>query len=243
MTPAGLGNPAAYFNESVVYGDPFRPFAAPFNYFEQRMIGIASPPAYGLAFFSSGNISSHPLVDDQRLKLNFETNLDYDFIYSSIVELSANAIGLGLQGSVSGLSGVRFAGRFGASFLALGTNESDYLRNEPDIDIGPDTARDYDFGTGAGMKIELSALQPVWGEISLNYMLYDMQRIPYALISDAPFDYALIGILDISCDHRIAAQLAVGASYILYDKAAFYDALPNVHKDIQAISAYLKFSI
>jgi hypothetical protein len=241
--PAGLGNPAVYFDESLSYGDPFESVAAPFDYFEQRMIGIASPPDYGLAFFSSGNISSYSLVDGRRARLNFETTLDYDFLYSSIVEFSANALGLGLQGSVEGPSGIRLAGRIGANFLALSTNDSVYLRNDPDIDIGPDTARDYDFGAGAGVKIELRASQPLWGSLSLDYLLYDMQRIPYALIGDAPFDYALVGILDVSCEHTLSAHLAVGASYALYYKDAFYDALPNAHEDIQAVGAYLKFIV
>ena len=72
-------------------------------------------------------------------------------------------------------------------------------------------------------------------------MFYDMRRIPYAIIGDAPFDYALVGILEISCDHSIAAHLAVGASYALYDKDAFYDGLPSVREDIQAVCAYMKF--
>lgn len=228
--------------EALVYGDPFGEHSAPFDWFEQRLSLELSSSLWGIAFFSSGTLFAIPLVDTRRSQLSLASCLHYDFIYNSLVELEANAVGLSILGERNTEKGFHFSGELHLNAIVLGTNENVYLREFNGIQSIFEEGRDYDFNFGEGAKVHLGVSRQGLGSLSLDYALYGMNAIPEATIAAAPFDYAIIGVLDVSYEHMIAAHLAIGSAYTLYHKNAFYDSLPSVCEYMQAVTVYVKLT-
>jgi len=238
---AGTGGPSCFATESLVYGRPFGTIHAPFDYFTQSFTVVTAPPDYGLVWFSSGDLASWPLVDETKAKLVAVTNLDYDFIYGDLFEFSTNSFGTGLRGELEEPGGWRLSGELHLNFLALATTESVYLREDPAITEGsPNAGRDYDFGYGAGTKIRLAVSQRRAGRLSVDYALYDIQEVPCAVLSEAAFDYAFLGVLNVSYEHRIFRHMTLGLDYTLYHKYAVYEDLASVYEYVEAFSLVVK---
>jgi hypothetical protein len=239
----GIGDVAGEVGDTIIYGDPFGDRSAPFDYFEQRFNIALSSSFYGLSFFSDGTLFSLPLVDNQRSELSFASCLHYDYVYSSLIELSANAVGLSLLGERHGSNGLVLKGEVHLNALALGTDENEYFREFEGPQGINEEGRDYDFCFGEETKLYLSASQPRLGTLSLEFTCYDFQPIPGVTVSSTPptpLDYSIVGILDLAYEHEVAAHLGIGVDYLLYFKDALFDSLPEVSESIQAATLYVK---
>jgi hypothetical protein len=240
----GIGNITGEVGDTLVYGDPYGDRSAPFDYFEQRLNIAISSSFYGLSFFSNGTLFSLPISDDQHNELSFASCLHYDYIYSSLVELEASAVGLSLIGEQHDPNHLVLKGEFHLNVVALGTDENEYFREFNGAQGINEQGRDYDFCFGEGAKLYLSASQPLLGTLSLECTCYDFQAIPGVSVScspPAPLDYSIVGILDIAYEHDVAAHLRIGTAYLLYFKDALYNSLPMVNESIQTVTLYIKW--
>jgi hypothetical protein len=235
---SGRAEPLGFVAESLSYGDPFESGPSePFSRFEQRLRIGNSSSFYEVSFFANGSLCSYPLVDTRSSKLALGSSLHYDFIFSSLVSLSANSVGLSLAGARKLGGGRNFSGQLHLNAVAMSTNENVFMMDGSDSS----SKRDYDFGLGEGSKLYLLATGPGGKSLRLEYSFYGLHSIPAAADGDgANFDYATIGILEIAYERRAAERLALGLSYRLYHKDAFYSSLPDVHESIQAVTLYAR---
>jgi hypothetical protein len=235
---AGPAWPMAQVAESLSYGDPFGEGGAPFSHFEQRLRLGASPSSYEIAFFSNGSLCSLPIADGPRGKLAVGADLHFDFVFSSIVELSANSVGLSLAGARRFDGGLALSCEAHLNAVAMGTNDDVFLRElKEDAD---ELTRSYDFGFGEGAKICFLAFQPVLGALSLEWVAYDLRPFPSSLEEGSDFDRALVCALELAYERGLGRHLALGASYLRYDKLAFYDRRADVRETLQSVSLYMK---
>jgi hypothetical protein len=237
----GFGEITGELGDTIIYGDPFGGRSAPFDYFEQRFTLAISPSFYGLSFFSDGTLYSFPLVDDGRTELSLAPCLHYDYVYSSLIELSANAVGLSLIGERREANGFLLKGEAHVNALALGTDENEDFREFEGAQGINEEGRDYDFCFGAETKIYLEATQPRLGTLSLEFTGYNFQPIPGVYVSSSPpspLDYAIVGIFNFSYERIVASHVGVGVAYLLYFKDALYDSLPRVGESIDTVTFY-----
>jgi hypothetical protein len=235
----GRSEPLGLLGESLSYGDPFESGPSePFSRFEQRLNLGLSPSFYEVSFFSSGSLCSFPLVDDTSRKVSAGASIHYDFIFSPLIDFSANSAGLSLataqrfQGDVSLTSEVHLFA------VAMSANENVFLR-ERSSETGSGF-RNYDFGFGEGAKVYLAVSQPRLGSLRLEYAGYGLHAIIAAREAPSSFDYSLVGMLELSYERRASGHLAVGLAYRLYHKNAFYDSFADIHESQQSLAAYAK---
>jgi hypothetical protein len=238
---SGLAEPLGVAGESLSYGKPFEDqLTEPFSRFEQRLRVGLSPSSYEVSFFSNGSLCSFPIVDEPSRKVSAGASLHYDFIFSSLVDLSANSVGLTLTTAQRFRGDFSLLGEVHLNAVAMGTNENVFLRDRAaGADLGSD-ARDYDFGLGEGAKVYLLAEQPRLGSLHLEYTFYGLHAIPAAEEADSGFIYALMGILELSYERRASGHVSPGLAYRLYHKDAFYDSFADVHESMQSVTLYAK---
>ncbi|MDA8427021.1 MAG: DUF3943 domain-containing protein [Treponema sp.] len=239
----GFGGFTGELGDTLRYGDPFEADSAPYDYFEQRLDLAVSPSFWGLAFFSDGTLFTLPLADTGRDELALASCLHYDFIYSSLVELEANAVGLSLIGRHAAPDGFVLSGELHLDAVVLGTDENTYLRELNGVQTTDEEGRDYDWGFGEGLKLYLAATRQGFGTLRLEYAAYGMNPVPGTATAQAPLEYAIVGLLSLSYDHPIAADLSLGAAYTLYHKNAFYASWPEVAEYAQALSVYVRLAL
>ncbi|MGA2546777.1 MAG: DUF3943 domain-containing protein [Rectinemataceae bacterium] len=238
----GFGGITGEVGYTLVYGDPFGEQTAPFDWFEQRLNLEFSPSLWGFAFFSSGTLFALPLVDTRRSELSLASCLHFDIIYNSFTELEANAVGLSILDEQDSSNGFHLAGELHLNAVVLGTNENLYLKESEGIQDINNEVRNYDFCFGEGVKIHLGVSRRGLGSLSLDYAVYGMNGYPAAAEAVAPFDYVIIGVLNLSYEHAIAPHLAIGSAYTLYHMNALYDSLPSVDEYAQAVTIYVKLN-
>ena len=236
----GRSEPMGLVAESLSYGDPLESSREPFSHFEQRLDLGFSASTYEASFFSNGSLCSFLLVDEPRWRLSLGASLHYDVIFSSLINLSANSVGLSLAAARRLPGDLSLSSEVHLNAVALGTNDNVFLR-EISAEAGEDSGiRNYDFGLGEGAKVYFLASQPRLGSLSLEYAFYGLHAIPAAEETDSGFEYALVGILKLSYEHKTMRHLALGFAYRLYHKDAFYDSFADVHESIQSMTLYAK---
>jgi hypothetical protein len=235
---AGTVKPMAFFSEGLGYGDPFGAAGAkPFSRFEQRLrLGI-SPSFYEASFFADGILASWPIVDARSRKLSIGASLHYDIVYSSLVKLSANALGLSTASARAFRNGIAVSSEFFLNAIAMSANDNIFLSNEG-ID---DVSRNYDFGFGEGLKARIKVEQPSFGILSLNYDYYGLNAIPDSLAEGSSFTYALVGMLEASFERRVSSKASLGVAYRLYHKDAFYSDVADVHESQGFATVFVRF--
>ena len=67
-----------------------------------------------------------------------------------------------------------------------------------------------------------------------------LNSISAALDTDSGFDYAFVGMLELSYERRATDHLGVGLAYSLYHKDAFYDSYSDVHESMHSVMLYMK---
>jgi hypothetical protein len=227
--------------ESISYGDPFEPGPTkPFSHFEQRMHLGFSPSAYSVSFFANGSLCSFLLVDEPYAKLSAGASLHYDFIFSSMVDISANSAGLSLNAARRFDGDFTITGQIHLNGVVMGSNDNVFLRKRAEAAGVDADFRNYDFGLGEGAKVYLLVSQPKLGSLSIEYVAYGLHAIPSAQEENSSFDYAFMGILELAYEHKTSKHLALGLSYMLYDKHAFYDPDIRIDESVQSVTIYMK---
>jgi len=238
---SGFAEPLGQITESLVYGDPFGgASSAPFSHFEERVRLGYSASTYELSFFSNGSLCSFSLVDEPRRKLSVGADIHYDFIFSSMVDLSANAVGLSLAAARRLEGDATLSVEAYLNAVAMGTSDNVFLMKRAEAAGADADIRNYDFGFGEGTKLYVLAAHPRLGSLSLECEAYGLHAFPNSLEEASDFDYALVGVLELAYERKVAAHLSLGTAYLLYDKFAFYDNGVDLHESLQSITLFVR---
>jgi len=221
----------------LVYGEPFgRSSSVPYESFEQRL-GLSFSPEYWLfSFFSDGFLRSWALREAPNLRTSLGISLHYDFIYSADVTFSAHSLGFSMKRERFFPRGFRLRTKVHASWVMLGASEySFFAEGDPDRVL-----REYDLGSGEGLKLELNLAQRRMGEIAIDYAVYGLHTIPSSEPNDAFEGYTIIGMLSLAYEHAIRPRLSLGISSSLYHKESFYEEVGDLADSSVAINLYVK---
>jgi hypothetical protein len=237
----GRTEPLGLVSEGISYGDPFgEDSAEPFSHFEQRLRVGFSSSSYEVSFFSYGKLCSFPLADRPSWKLSAGLGLHYDFIFSSLVDISANSLGISLVSARRLGGGFTISSQLHLNAVAMGTTDDVFLRERAEAAGSGADIRNYDFGYGEGAKVYILASQPRLGSLGLEYVAFGLHAIPSAQEEDSDFDYAIIGMLELYYEHKASQHLSIGLSYSLYDKRAFFDPGDGIDESMRSVTLYVK---
>jgi len=196
----------------VTYGQPFRRAVnKPFDFFRMNMalnFGITKPNGY---FYGYGVLTGKRVGEENNVVIGLFQH--YDYLSNPVYRLGATAIGVGtLFRSSEGA----FAGSAHLSGILMGAANSVYAEEFEVASL--DSSRDYNFGSGAEVRVELNyqvAIVRLYAGYSF-YWLHTMQG--------APGD-ELIGILRPKVFFNIGDRWQAGLEYAFYHRQGRYHGL------------------
>jgi hypothetical protein len=243
--PGGVNvfGPQIYSEGTIVYGNPYGLRSAiPFESFEQRIrFSLASGPAYAVDYFSDGFLWAGPLREDAGHASTIGLVLHYDFIFGSLVNFSSNALGLGYKTRWQISGRTRLVMKFHAFWIILSGSEYVHVwyGNVPYREAGEEH-RNYDFGTGAGIKWHTAVRFDPRFTLSFNAVLYGIRTLPRAVPENGSPGYSLAGVFDCSGEYRLAGNWSLGLEIRLYGKAGFYTSASGVFETIGNYQIFVK---
>ncbi|QQO08472.1 DUF3943 domain-containing protein [Breznakiella homolactica] len=237
-----ITRPSLFIEGGIVYGNPYsKRVRAPYDHFEVRARVQGSIPYYSLELFSDGALYTIGLWDTEKHQSALTLNLHYDFIYGSLVNYSANSLGLGYKMHQSVSENWELSFKSHLNWVFLGASE--FIRIwYGDITYEDEDAehRTYDFSTGGGAKIYFYALHSRFGGIYLDGLVNFLYTIPGTVPENGSPGFAVIGMGNISYEKEIKAGWHAGITASGYWKSGFYTEAKNVHELITSCSLYAK---
>lgn len=240
---AAENNFSAYANGQIIYGDPFTlESISPFEHFEQRFQINLSDTFYSASFFSDGSLAAYPLYDSPHSQGTALLSLHYDFIFSSLVNFSANSIGFSYKTRHQLGSSWDLSAKLHLNWIILGASEYIYLWYDTPPDNG-DERRNYDLGTGEGVKFYFEVSHKKIGSLLIDYSYYGLHTIADSVPDYGSAGYSIIGILDLAFERRFLGDWRTGVSTTSYHKQGFYEDAPSVNDIISSLNFYIKHSL
>ncbi|MEE1182638.1 MAG: DUF3943 domain-containing protein [Treponema sp.] len=194
--------------------------------------------------FSDGMLISRAPDFGENVDTTFGICMEYDFIWSSFIELSSLAPGIAFkQRFNNGDSWKAYQVRL--SGVIMGTSDYYYLRRAEDVgDIN--TYRDYGYTTGAELVTKLAAgkkngLEFDWTVHGYAYWKYPGQQQKH---NGKDFDdtgWEFMGFSDVSLELPLSKTVNLGLADELYFKKAVYDEVPDMWQVYNAINVYARF--
>jgi hypothetical protein len=240
---AAENNFSAYANGQIIYGDPYTPGSiTPFEHFEQRFRINLSDTFYSASFFSDGSLAAFPLYDLPHSQGTAFASLHYDFIFSSLVNFSANSIGLSFKTQHHLGSSWYLSAKLHLNWIILGASEYIHLWYDAPSDNG-DERRNYDLGTGEGGKFYFEGSHNKIGSLLIDYSYYGLHTIADSVPDYGSTGYSIIEILDIAFERRFFGDWYTGVSTTSYHKRGVYDEAPDTNDIISSLNFYVKRSL
>jgi len=234
---------SAYASGQIIYGDPFiQKSIIPFDHFEQRFSINLSDTFYSAAFFSDGSIWALPLYDSRHSRGSVFLSLHYDFIFSSLINLSANSIGLSFKSLHHFGRSWHLSSKLHLNWIFLGASEYLHLWYDAPPENG-DERRNYDLGSGEGVKFYFELSHRTIGSILINYSYYGIHTIAESVPEFGSTGYSITGILDMAFERQFHGNWYTGVSATSYHKQGFYDAAADTNDVISSINLYVKRKI
>jgi hypothetical protein len=233
---------SAFLDGSLVYGDPFGLRSTiPYEQFEQRLRLDLSPRFYSIAFFSDGFLWAAPYDNGTPTHGTYGVSLHYDFIFSSFINFSANSIGPTLKFERRFLEDWYSSVKVHFNWVVLGASEYIHLRNgdAPPLHDGEER-RNYDLGTGEGLKLYIDLSHPHIGTLLGNYTFYGLHAIPASVPEYGSPGYSIIGLVKLAIERETRLGLIFGVSSIAYHKRGFYKDAGDISEKIVNYNVYVK---
>ncbi|WP_158084264.1 DUF3943 domain-containing protein [Marispirochaeta aestuarii] len=231
---------SAYVSGQIIYGDPFiLKSITPFEHFEQRFSINLSDTFYSASFFSDGALCAWPLYDTRHSQGSAFISLHYDFIFSSLINLAANSLGLSFKTQHHFGRSWYLSSKLHLNWILLGASEYLHLWYDAPPENGTER-RNYDLGTGEGVKFYFEVSHGTIGSILVNYSYYGIHTIPESVPEYGSTGYSIIGILDMAFERRFLGDWYTGVSATSYHKQGFYDAAADTNDIISSVNLYVK---
>lgn len=231
---------SAYASGQIIYGNPFllKSFT-PFEHFEQRFRINLSDSFYAASFFSDGSLCAWPLYDSRHSQGSVFVSLHYDFIFSSLINFAANSLGLSFKTQHHLGSSWYLSSKLHMNWILLGASEYLHLWYDAPPDNGIER-RDYDLGSGEGVKLYFELSHRRIGSILVNYSYYGIHTIAESVPEYGSTGYSIIGILDMAFERQFLDDWYTGVSTTSYHKQGFYDAAADTNDIISSVNLYVK---
>ena len=240
---AAENNFSAYATGQIIYGDPFyQKSATPFDHFEQRFNIALSDTFYSAAFFSDGSLFAYPLYDTMHSQGSIFLSLHYDFIFSSLVNFAANSIGLSFKTQHHLGNSWYLASKLHLNWILIGASEYLHLWYDAPDDNGTER-RNYDLGTGEGLKFSFEVSRRSIGSFLINYYYYGIHTIPESVPEYGSTGYSIIGILDLAFERQFRGDWYTGVSATSYHKHGIYDLADDTNDIISSVNFYVKHKL
>lgn len=227
----------------IVYGDPYGLVTTtPFSHFTFNVGGMYSGQNNYLSVFTDGVLISFAPWQRQDIKTTMGMTLHYDAIWGNKIAYSANSLAFTTKQKVNLPNNWDIQWNAHLNWVVLSASDYYYLYNGIiDPQVPPEVEnRLYDIGTGLGTKLGFSVTQPVFGTFSLTYLFNALWTIPATVPKGGSEGNSLIGIGDISYEHKVSGDTALGISYSTYLKKAFYKTVDDTFDFNQSINFYIR---
>lgn len=238
----GLTIPAAAGVQlDLDYGSPFvRDSKDPFSSFGLTCTVAGTPEEFVLRFLSDGNLRSWVLQDENAAKTGAGFSLHYDFVLGSGFNFVANSLGATLEHEQSYRGFPYLELKAHANWMVLGASDNSALRELYAEDPPDQESRDYDMGTGVGIKLALRLSHPVLGSLALTAYRAGLFLFPVSGAAEGEEGSVWIDILRAAYEQGLWSRTRVGAFFGVYRKSTRYTTAPN-RTEIEADAGiYLK---
>ena len=227
----------------LVYGDPFaHATRTPYSHFTQELAMTFAENYHSVVFFSDGLLASFAPVDDDERRTTVGMSLHYDFLFTSHINFATTAVGLTVkhERTYSNDAVVRIQAH--VSWMPVAASDCIFLRygNAPEPAEGEER-RDYDLATGPSVKFSIAASQPVAGSLRFSCVWYGMKTIPASVPDYGSGGKSMITIVDVSYEHNLNEELALGLSNSFFWKLCSYSDKPIVDERTDLVSCYVRY--
>lgn len=229
----------------ATYGSLFGvPTLEPFSQFELTFSTQISPSYYSVVFLSDGVLLAGNLFPLSQNNTTLALSLHYDLVYSKSVNFSANSIGLSWKTQKKNTKNRESWIKLHANWVVLGANDYVYLRVEPErVNQAGEERRDYDLGTGLGLKFSTGLSFSEKAFIEIGYSGYGMRTIPASVPDGGSDGYTLIGIGSLQFEQNIKNNLYSGIALGFWHKQGIYQNAPDVNEQIGNLNMYIRKSL
>ena len=229
-------------NVNIVYGNPYGlKTTTPYDQFDLDIKFAVSKDYYNLSIFSDGMLLAFSPWEQDKLKTTMGLSLHYDFLMSTTMNYSANALGFTIKQNAMLPHDWDIKWDLHLNALIMSANDFYLLFKDYQGQDLVEENRDYDLGTGVGFKTSFGVSHPLFGSLYLFYFLDYVKTITTSIPKFGSNGTALIGVGSISYEHSVYKDLSIGLEYSSYIKSAHYTHSPNLIKHNQYLNLYLKY--
>jgi len=224
------------------YGEIYGcPTAEPFSQFEASLQATLSADYYAVNLLSDGILVAITPFPLSRNDHTLGISLHYDVLYSEPVNFSANSLGLSWKSRVRLERGAQARFTAHVNWVVLGASDYVYLRSGPGaVNATGQERRDYDLGTGAGIKLSAGYTFPKGTEIGINYAGYGIKTIPASVPDGGSEGYAVLGSGNLQVERPVGAGLSAGMVIGLWHRQGIYENAPDADDRIALMSLYAR---
>ncbi len=226
----------------VVYGKPYGLRArTPFSHFQFACDLIWGQDYFSFVFFSDAMLFSFSPFSGDPFKTSIGMGLHYDVIYSDLIQFSGNSIGFSCKQQISLPRDNTIQWALHLNWLTLGATDYYYFASgEIAKPESGEERRDYDLGTGENIKCSLAYSQPFLGTFSASYIFIGLHTFASSVPKEGSEGFTMIGIWDLSYEHRLWGESWIGMSNSFYHKNGFYSKAIDISHRADFASLYVK---
>ncbi|QQO09330.1 DUF3943 domain-containing protein [Breznakiella homolactica] len=219
----------------ISYGDPYTGSSnIPFEQFDMAIGGGGGFVWYDMHVITDGYLFYRPLRMSSGGKAALGLTLNFDFFASANSDYSSNALNATFKYRRALPGSGDFQLKAHAGWTGIGA--ANFYQYE-DVEPGDEERRNY--GTGANIKLFLSAKSPVWGEVLFSSLWYYMAVIPNTVKNSN--GHVLFSYTDVSYSYPVTDGFSIGAGYTLHWKNGWYKHVPNLVKVTQSARIFVKY--
>jgi hypothetical protein len=224
----------------IEYGNLFGAWSSgPFSQFELDIQASLSQMFYSLSLVSNGVLVGRPVFETWPRYSSLSISMDYDLVYNSRINFSAHSLGLSYRHLREWIGGASLRLGFHANWVVLGASDFIYLRLA-ETPSAEEERRDYDLGTGEGVKVSFELHFPSIGLLSLSYSGYGLHTIGGSVPDGGSPGYTLLGIGTLRLERPITATSSTGTMFTMYHKRGFYQDVPDIQDRVSTLSLYVR---
>lgn len=226
----------------LIYGDPYALVTTtPFTHFTLNLKGSIAKDYYDVSLFTDGVLLSFAPWERKNIKTTMGLTLHYDAIISSDLNYSANSLAFTTKQNINLPHNWNIQWNTHLNWIVLSASDFYFLFSGVIPNPTPDVEnRLYDLGTGLGTKLYFSVSQPLFGTFSFFYLFNALWTVKPSLPKGGSAGNSLIGMGNVSYEHKIFGNTSLGIEYSSYLKNAHYETADNTFEFNQFLNFFVR---